>query len=106
VVGLIAGYFRGWIDGVISVFINIFYGSGILIAIILYLVLGKGLGNIMIAISATAWMDMARWFAARRSAFASGSTSSGTASGARSGKILFGHILPTHSDRSSCRRPS
>ncbi|MFZ2034337.1 MAG: ABC transporter permease subunit, partial [Candidatus Dormiibacterota bacterium] len=61
VVGLIAGYFRGWIDNVISVFINIFYGiPGILIAIILYLVLGKGLANIMIAISATAWMDMAR----------------------------------------------
>src|ERR1700733_3815209 len=61
VVGLIAGYFRGWVDTVISVFINIFYGiPGILVAIILYLVLGRGLGNIMIAISATAWMDMAR----------------------------------------------
>src|SRR5487761_1114651 len=96
VVGLIAGYFRGWIDNVISVFINIFYGiPGILIAIILYLVLGRGLGNIMIAISATAWMDMARLvrgqaFSIREREY----IEAARASGARSGKILFGHILP------------
>ena len=96
VVGLIAGYFRGWIDNVISVFINIFYGiPGILVAIILYLVLGRGLGNIMIAISATAWMDMARLvrgqaFSIREREY----IEAARASGARSGKILFGHILP------------
>ena len=96
VVGLIAGYFRGWIDTVISVFINIFYGiPGILVAIVLYLVLGHGLLNIMIAISATAWMDMARLvrgqaFSIREREF----IEAAKASGARSGKILFGHILP------------
>src|ERR1700730_2156002 len=96
VVGLIAGYFRGWIDNVISVFINIFYGiPGILVAIILYLVLGRGLGNIMLAISATAWMDMARLvrgqaFSIREREY----IEAARASGARSGKILFGHILP------------
>src|ERR1700730_10237469 len=96
VVGLIAGYFRGWIDNVISVFINIFYGiPGILVAIILYLVLGRGLGNIMIAISATAWMDMARLvrgqaFSIREREY----IEAARASGARSGKIIFGHILP------------
>jgi oligopeptide transport system permease protein len=96
VVGLIAGYFRGWVDTVISVFINIFYGiPGILIAIVLYLVLGRGLGNIMIAISATVWMDMARLvrgqaFSIREREF----IEAARASGAKSGKILFGHILP------------
>src|SRR6202140_1001797 len=96
VVGLIAGYFRGWIDNVISVFINIFYGiPGILVAIILYLVLGRGLGNIIIAISATAWMDMARLvrgqaFSIREREY----IEAARASGARAGKNLFGHILP------------
>lgn len=96
VVGLVAGYFRGWVDTVISVFINIFYGiPGILIAIVLYLVLGRGLGNIMIAISATVWMDMARLvrgqaFSIREREF----IEAARAGGAKAGKILFGHILP------------
>ena len=96
VVGLLAGYFRGWVDTVISVFINIFYGiPGILIAIVLYLVLGRGLLNIMIAISATVWMDMARLvrgqaFSIREREF----IEAARASGAKAGRILFGHILP------------
>jgi oligopeptide transport system permease protein len=96
VVGLIAGYFRGWVDTLISVFINIFYGvPAILVAIVLYLVLGKGLLNIMIAISATVWMDMARLvrgqaFSIREREF----IEAARASGARAGRILFGHILP------------
>ena len=96
VVGLIAGYFRGWVDTIISVFINIFYGiPGILIAIVLYLVLGRGLLNIMIAISATVWMDMARLvrgqaFSIREREF----IEAARAGGAKAGRILFGHILP------------
>ena len=96
VIGLIAGYFRGWIDNIVSVIINIFYGiPGILVAIILYLILGKGLANIMIAISATTWMDMARLvrgqaFSIREREY----IEAARASGARSGKILFAHILP------------
>jgi oligopeptide transport system permease protein len=96
IIGLIAGYFRGWVDVVIGVIINIFYGiPGILVAIVLYLVLGRGLGNIMIAISATTWMDMARLvrgqaFSIREREF----IEAARASGAKSGKILFSHILP------------
>ncbi len=96
VVGLVAGYFRGWVDTLISVFINVFYGiPGVLIAIVLYLVLGRGLGNIMIAISATVWMDMARLvrgqaFSIREREF----IEAARASGAKAGRILFGHILP------------
>jgi oligopeptide transport system permease protein len=95
-VGLVAGYFRGWIDNVISVFINVFYGiPAVLVAIVLYLILGRGLGNIMIAISATVWMDMARLvrgqaFSIREREF----IEAARAGGAKSGKILFGHILP------------
>ncbi len=97
VVGLVAGFFRGRVDAVISVVINIFYGiPTLLVALILYVVLGgAGLINIMVAISATVWMDMARLvrgqtLSIREREF----VEAARASGARSGKILFGHILP------------
>jgi oligopeptide transport system permease protein len=95
-VGLVAGYFRGRVDTIISLFINIFYGiPPLLVALILYVVLGPGLINIMIAISATIWMDMARLvrgqtLSIREREFIEAARSSG----ARSGKILFGHIFP------------
>jgi ABC-type dipeptide/oligopeptide/nickel transport system permease subunit len=96
VVGLVAGYFRGSIDGVISLVINIFYGvPDLLLALILYVILGPGIGNIIIAISATRWMDMARLvrgqaLSLREREF----IEAARASGARPHRILFGHILP------------
>lgn len=96
VIGLVAGYFRGPIDGVISLVINIFYGiPTLLVALVLVLLFGPGLINIIIAISATIWMDMARLvrgqaLSIREREFIEAARSSG----ARSGKILFGHILP------------
>ena len=94
--GLLAGYLRGWVDGVISLFINIFYGiPALLVALILYIRLGAGLFTIMVAISATIWMDMARLvrgqtLSIREREF----IEAAKASGARTGKILFGHIFP------------
>jgi oligopeptide transport system permease protein len=76
--------------------INVFYGiPPLLVALILYIVLGPGIVNIMIAISATIWMDMARLvrgqaLSIREREFVEAARSSG----ARSGKILFGHIFP------------
>jgi oligopeptide transport system permease protein len=95
-VGLVAGFFRGVADGVISLFINIFYGiPPLLVALVLYVLLGPGLVNIMIAISATIWMDMARLvrgqtLSIREREF----VEAARASGARSGRIIFGHIFP------------
>jgi ABC-type dipeptide/oligopeptide/nickel transport system permease subunit len=94
--GLLAGYLRGWVDGVISLVINIFYGiPALLVALILYILMGPGLLTIMIAISATIWMDMARLvrgqtLSIREREF----IEAAKASGARTGKILFGHIFP------------
>jgi ABC-type dipeptide/oligopeptide/nickel transport system permease subunit len=94
--GLLAGYLRGWVDGVISLVINIFYGiPALLVALILYILMGPGLLTIMIAISATIWMDMARLvrgqtLSIREREF----IEAARASGARTGKILFGHIFP------------
>lgn len=96
VVGLIAGYFRGGVDGIISLLINIFYGvPPLLVAVALYVLLGPGLINIIIAISATVWMDMARLtrgqsLSIREREFIEAARSGG----ARTGKIVFGHILP------------
>src|SRR5438445_5503236 len=95
-VGLAAGYFRGWVDGGFSLLINIFYGiPDLLVALILYVILGPGFGNLLIAISATRWMDMARMvrgqaFSLREKEF----IEAARASGSRPGKIIFGHIFP------------
>jgi oligopeptide transport system permease protein len=96
VVGLVAGFFRGVADIVISLVINVFYGvPPLLVAVALYVLLGPSLVNIVIAISATVWMDMARLargqaLSIREREF----VEAARAGGARSGKILFGHILP------------
>jgi ABC-type dipeptide/oligopeptide/nickel transport system permease subunit len=96
VVGLVAGYLRGWVDGVISLIINIFYGvPPVLVAISLYLLLGPSVLNIIISISATVWMDMARLvrgqaLSLREREF----VEAARASGSRTSNILFSHIFP------------
>ncbi len=96
-VGLIAGYFGGWIDSIVSFAVNVFYGvPDLLVALLLVVLLGHpGLDKIIIAISVTRWMDMTRLvrgqtLALREREF----VEAARASGARPIKILFGHILP------------
>jgi len=95
--GLVAGYFKGWIDTALSFVISVFYGiPDILVAMILIVIIGKpGLGTIIVAIAATRWMDMARLtrgqtLSLREREFIEASR----ATGGRSTKILFGHLLP------------
>jgi oligopeptide transport system permease protein len=95
-IGLLAGYYRGWLDTIVSFIINVFYGiPDLLVAMILLLLLGPSLNNIIIAIVATRWMDMTRLvrgqtMALREREFIEAARSSG----AKPAKILFGHILP------------
>jgi len=95
-IGLAAGYFKGWLDSAVSFVINVFYGiPDLLVALILVFLLGPSLTNIIIAIVATRWMDMARLvrgqtLALREREFIEAARSSG----AKPIKILFGHILP------------
>ena len=95
-IGLLAGYYKGWVDTVVSFVINVFYGiPDLLVAMILLLLLGPSLNNIIIAIVATRWMDMTRLvrgqtLALREREF----IEAARASGAKPFKILFGHILP------------
>ena len=95
-IGLLAGYYRGWIDSVVTFVINVFYGvPDLLVALILVFLLGPSLSNIIIAIVVTRWMDMARLvrgqtLALREREF----VEAGRASGAKPIKMLFGHIMP------------
>jgi oligopeptide transport system permease protein len=95
-VGLLIGYVRGVVDAAFALVINVFYGvPPLMIAIVLYVLLGPGLINIIIAIAATSWMDMARLvrgqtLSIREREF----IEAARAGGARTGKILFGHIFP------------
>lgn len=95
--GLLAGYFRGWFDTVLSFVINVFYGvPDLLVALILVVLIGRSsLGVIIFAIAVTRWMDMARLvrgqtLSLREREFVEAARSTG----ARPSKIIFKHILP------------
>jgi ABC-type dipeptide/oligopeptide/nickel transport system permease subunit len=101
--GLVAGFYRGWVDTVISFAINIWYGiPDLLVAMILVFVLSqalhvlpRGLPSIILAYSMTRWMDMARLvrgqtLALREREFVEAARATGT----RDGRILIRHILP------------
>jgi oligopeptide transport system permease protein len=95
-IGLIAGYYKGWVDSAVSFLINVFYGiPDLLVALILVFLLGPSLTNIIIAIVATRWMDMTRLvrgqaLSLREREF----VEAARATGAKPLKILFGHIMP------------
>lgn len=94
--GLLAGFYRGKLDMVISTGINIWYGiPDLLVALIFVVLIGRGLQNIIFAITITRWMDMARLvrgqtLALREREFVEAARASGT----RDRAILFGQILP------------
>lgn len=95
-IGLLAGFTRGWVDSIISTIINAFYGiPTLLLSLVLYIVLGPGIITIMIAISVTTWMDMARLvrgqaLSIREREFVEAARASGT----KRARILFTHIFP------------
>ena len=95
-IGLLAGFYRGWVDNIVSLVINIFYGiPDLLVALIMVVVIGRGLQNIIFAISVTAWMGMARLvrgqtLSLREREFVEAARSTG----ARDRAILVRHILP------------
>jgi oligopeptide transport system permease protein len=96
ILGLLAGFYRGTIDLLISLLINISYGvPDLLIALILVVLIGRGIQNIILAISITAWLGMARLvrgqtLALREREFVEAARSIGT----KNLKILTRHILP------------
>jgi oligopeptide transport system permease protein len=95
-IGILAGYVRGWVDAVISLVINIFYGvPPVLVAIALYVLLGRSVQNIIIAISATAWMDMARLVRGQALSIREREyVEAARSTGGKTANILFRHIFP------------
>jgi oligopeptide transport system permease protein len=95
-IGLLAGYYKGWLDSGLTFIINVFYGiPDLLLAMILVFLLGPSLTNIIIAIVATRWMDMARLVRGQALSLRERDfVEAGRAAGARPLKMLYGHILP------------
>jgi oligopeptide transport system permease protein len=96
ILGLLAGFYRGKIDVIISTLINISYGvPDLLIALILVVLIGRGVQNIILAIAITSWLGMARLvrgqtLSLREREFIEAARSIGTSNR----KIMSRHIFP------------
>jgi oligopeptide transport system permease protein len=95
--GLLAGFYRRWVDSLITVVINVFYGIPDLLLVIMLVVIfqRRDLVFIIIAISLTYWVNMARLvrgqtLSLREREFVEAARSIGT----RDVGLLFRHILP------------
>ena len=95
-IGLLAGYYRGWLDSFISFVINVFYGiPNVLVAMVMVFLLGPSLKNIIVAIVVTSWTDMARLVRGQAISLRERDfIEAARASGARPFRMLFGHLFP------------
>ncbi len=96
-VGLLAGFYRGRVDAVVSFLINIWYGVPDLLVVMIFVTItnSHSLFNIIIGVTLTRWMDMARLvrgqtFSLREREFVEAARASGT----RDHWIIIRHILP------------
>lgn len=95
-IGLVAGFYGGWVDRMLMRFIDIIMAlPSILLAIVVMAILGPGLGNAIIAVSIVAVPSFAR--ITRASAMAERNRQYVLASrtfGASSLRIMFVEVLP------------
>ena len=95
-IGLLAGYYRGWMDAMLMRVTDIFQAfPDIVLAIAVAGVLGGGLVNAVLALILTTWTQYAR--IARSAAVAAKEETyiqAARLSGCSDVRILFGHILP------------
>lgn len=94
--GLAAGYFRGWVDDVIMRLVDLQMGfPSLLTALIVLYVLGASIWNVVLVLAITRWMIYARLtrgltLSARENVY----VEAAQASGCSNRRILFVHILP------------
>ncbi|MDB4895660.1 MAG: binding-protein-dependent transport system inner rane component [Firmicutes bacterium] len=94
--GLLAGFYGGWLDMLISRFIDLLLAfPGILLALVIVTVIGPSLFNVMVAVGISAVPNYARLvrgtvLAARENVY----VEAAEAIGARDRTILVKHILP------------
>jgi peptide/nickel transport system permease protein len=94
--GVVAGYFRGWVDNLVSRVVDVMFAfPSIILAIVIVGILGPSLTNAMVAIGIVYAPTFAR--VARGSTLAVANLDYVMASrtiGARHGRIIFRHVLP------------
>lgn len=94
--GLLAGYYGGWIDNIIMRYIDLQWAfPSLIIAVGLMAILGPGVGNVIIAVSLAYVDDFARLargevLALREEEFITASR----ATGSSDFRIIVGHLLP------------
>lgn len=97
VLGLLAGYFGGWVDAIISRTMDIFFSLPFLLGAIVFLTVIKrqNVWTLSIVLVSLAWPSIARIM--RSSVIASKNldyVQAAKALGAGSGRLMFRHILP------------
>ncbi len=95
-IGGLAGYFKGWLDKVIISIIDILLAfPGIILALVIAGMLGPGMKNLIIAVSAVHWIGYARIvrnmvISVKEKEFVTAAVSLGS----NHPQIIFKHILP------------
>lgn len=94
--GLIAGYYGGWIDRLLMHVTDVFLAfPGILLAIAFAAVLGPGIGNLILALCMTSWVGYARLTRAQALSLRNRQhVLAAQSMGATTPRILFRHMLP------------
>jgi len=94
--GLVAGYYRGWVDDIVMRVVDIQMGfPSLLLALTILYVAGSNFVNLVIVLSLSGWMWYARMtrgmlLSLREAAF----VESARAIGCRDRRIMFLHLLP------------
>ena len=95
-IGLLAGYFGGWLDRLLMHITDVFLAfPGILLAIAFAAVLGAGVGNLVLALCMTSWVGYARLTRSQTLALrCKQHVLAAQVLGASTPRILLRHILP------------
>jgi peptide/nickel transport system permease protein len=96
ILGLIAGYYGGWVDTLLSRLLEIVMAfPGILFAITIIAILGPSLDNLVVALGLFGWPDYARVIRGSvLSAKQREYVEAARAVGAKAGRVMARHILP------------
>jgi peptide/nickel transport system permease protein len=94
--GALAGYYRGFVDSVITWLVNVVWSiPTLLLVVAITLALGKGFVQVFIAVGLTMWVEVTRlvrgqFFSLREAQF----VEAGRSFGFKNSRIIFKHILP------------
>ncbi len=94
--GLLGGYFGGWVDKVVMWFINVVWSlPTLLIVIALSMALGKGYWQVFVAVGLSMWVELARIVRGQvKSVKELEYVQAAKIMGFSNLRIMFGHILP------------